>query len=102
MRNPIGYIEDMIKSFSHKGLENFFYDDIKKGIQPKHADRIACILDRLDATNVIGDMNYPGSGLHLLKGKKKGKWAVKVSGSWRIVFKFGKGDAYEVDYEDYH
>jgi len=62
----------MIKSFSHKGLENFFYDDIKKGIQPKYADRIACILDRLDATNVIGDMNYPGSGLHLLKGKKKG------------------------------
>jgi len=92
----------MIKSFSHKGLEDFFYDGTKKGIQPKHADKIACILDRLDAANAIGDMHYPGSGLHPLKGKKKGKWVVKVSGSWRIVFNFKGGAAYEVDYEDYH
>ena len=60
------------------------------------------ILDRLDATTVIGDMNFPGSGLHPLRPKKKGKWAVKVSGNWRITFKFEGGDAYEVDYEDYH
>lgn len=92
----------MIKSFSHKGLEDFFYDGVKKGIQTKHAEIIAHILDRLDASNAIKDMNYPGSGLHPLKGKKKGKWAVKVSGNWRIVFSFKEGEAYEVDYEDYH
>ena len=92
----------MIKSFSHKGLEDFFYDGVKKGIQTKHAEKIAHILDHLDASNAIKDMNYPGSGLHLLKGQKKGKWAVKVSGNWRIVFSFRGGEAYEVDYEDYH
>ncbi len=27
----------MIKSFSHKGLEEFFTTGSKKGIQPKHA-----------------------------------------------------------------
>ena len=47
-------------------------------------------------------MRFPGSGLHLLEPKKKGKWAVKVSGNWRITFKFKEGDAYEVDYVDYH
>lgn len=32
----------------------------------------------------------------------KGKWAVKVSENWRIVFDFKEGDAYNVDYIDYH
>jgi proteic killer suppression protein len=47
-------------------------------------------------------MNFPGSGLHLLEPRKKGIWAVKVSGNWRITFRFEDGEAYEVDYEDYH
>ncbi|XPS88433.1 antitoxin of plasmid maintenance system [Desulfosarcina variabilis str. Montpellier] len=34
----------MIKSFKHKGLEDFFYDGSKKGIRPEHADKIARIL----------------------------------------------------------
>ena len=92
----------MIKSFFHKGLENFFYDGTKRGIQPKQADRLGDILDRLDAAITVRDMNFPGSGLHLLVPKRKGKWAVKVSGNWRITFKFKEGDAYEVDYLDYH
>ncbi|MBW2644878.1 MAG: type II toxin-antitoxin system RelE/ParE family toxin [Deltaproteobacteria bacterium] len=92
----------MIKTFAHKGLENFFYNGTKKGIQPKQADKIAGILDRLDAASVIKDMNFPGSNLHLLEPKKKGRWAVNVSGNWRITFKFKNGDAYEVNYHDYH
>ncbi|OQX24625.1 MAG: peptidase [Desulfobacteraceae bacterium IS3] len=92
----------MIKSFSHKGLENFFYDGVKKGIQTKHTNRIALILDYLDAAGRIEDMNFPGLDLHLLKGKKKGFWAVKISGNWRIIFRFETGDAYDVDYTDYH
>ena len=39
----------MIKSFSHKGLKDFFYDGIKKRIQPKHADKLELIFDRLNA-----------------------------------------------------
>ena len=101
-RNLKGYIGAMIKPFAHKGLEDFFYDGVKKGIQPKHANKIAAILDRLDATNDIRDMNYPGSRLHLLQPTKEGRWAVKVSGNWRITFRFEDGDAYEVNYEDYH
>jgi proteic killer suppression protein len=47
-------------------------------------------------------MNYPGSFLHQLSGDKKGLHAVKVSGNWRVIFKFIGGDAYIVDYDDYH
>ncbi len=92
----------MIKSFSNKRLEKFFYEGIKKGIQSKHIDKVDDILERLEAATYIKDMNFPGSDLHLLKPKKKGRWAVKVSGNWRITFKFKKGDACKVDYEDYH
>lgn len=92
----------MIKSFIHKGLEDFFFEGSKRGIQARHAQRIADILDRLDAATEIKDMNYPGSEFHPLHPKKKGRWAVKVSGNWRITFRFIDGAAYEVDYEDYH
>ena len=102
MRNLRGYNQIMIKSFSHKGLEDFFYDGARKGIQTKHVKKIAAILDRLDAANDIKDMNYPGSALHWLQPKKEGRWAVKVSGNWRITFRFKDGDAYKVNYEDYH
>jgi toxin HigB-1 len=32
----------------------------------------------------------------------KGHWSVRVSGNWRITFRFESGNAYVVDYRDYH
>jgi len=92
----------MIKSFKHKGLEDFFYTGKKKGIKPEHAARVERILDRLNASSEIRDMNYPGSDLHKLVGDKKGQYAVRVSGNWGIFFEFVNGNAYIVDYGDYH
>ena len=92
----------MIKSFIHNGLEDFFYDGTRKGIQAKHASRLEAILDRLDAANEIKDMNYHCSARHLLLPKTKGRWAIKVSGNWRLTFEFKDGDALNVDIEDYH
>ena len=92
----------MIKTFTHKGLEDFFYDGAKKGIQASHAQKLADILDRLDAAYVVEDMRYPGSDLHQLKGPLKGFWAVKVSGNRLVVFTFREGNAYQVNYLDYH
>jgi proteic killer suppression protein len=92
----------MIKSFNHKGLEDFFRTGSKKGIKPEHANRLERILDRLNAASEIKDMNYPGSFFHPLTGDKRGFYAVKVSGNWRMIFKFIAGDAHFVDYDDYH
>jgi toxin HigB-1 len=92
----------MIKSFKHKGLEDFFYSGKKKGIRPEHADRLERILDRLNAADEIRDMNYPGSNLHKLVGDKKDQYAVKVSGNWRVFFEFTDEHAHFVDYGDYH
>jgi proteic killer suppression protein len=48
------------------------------------------------------DMDLPGFRLHPLKGDLKGHLAVSVSGNWRVTFRFEGGDAYDVDYLDYH
>lgn len=92
----------MNKSFKHKGLEKFFYDGIKSGINTEHAPRLARILDRLDASTCPQDMNLPGFKLHRLKGKEKGTWSVWVSGNWRVTFKFDGAEAILIDYIDYH
>jgi len=47
-------------------------------------------------------MDLSGLNLHELKGGRKGTWSVKVSGNWRVTFKLEKGDAFDVNYEDYH
>jgi len=72
IRNPKGYSFPMIKSFKHKGLENFFYSSTKKGIKPEHAGKLERILDRLHASSDLKDMNYPGSNLHMLSGDRNG------------------------------
>jgi plasmid maintenance system killer protein len=37
-----------------------------------------------------------------LSGTMVNHFAVSVSGSWRLTFRFDFGDAYFVDYLDYH
>jgi proteic killer suppression protein len=47
-------------------------------------------------------MDLPGLSLPPFKGNRKGTWAVKVSGNWQITFKIKNGDAFDLNYEDYH
>jgi len=91
-----------IKGFRHKGIERFFNTGTKSGIQAQHADRLRLILGRLNVSTSARDMHLPGLDLHELRGSRKGTWAVKVSGNWRVTFTFVGKDADQVDYEDYH
>ncbi|CAM4406195.1 type II toxin-antitoxin system RelE/ParE family toxin [Citrobacter portucalensis] len=56
----------------------------------------------IDAASKVTDINMPGYKLHPLVGERDGIWAISVSGNWRITFEFVNGDAYILDYEDYH
>ena len=91
-----------IKSFRHKGLRRLFETGSTAGIQAKHADRLRLILGRLNVAAEPRDMGLPGLDLHPLRGDRAGTWAVKVSGNWRVTFKFTGRDVEVVDYEDYH
>ena len=92
----------MIVSFNHRGLEQLFESGNTRGIQANHAKRIRLILARLSSATSPQDMNLPGLVLHGLAGQRKGTWAVRVSGNWRITFTFDGIDACDVDLEDYH
>jgi len=60
------------------------------------------MLAALESSQTIDDMDIPGYRLHPLKGKMKNRWSVSVSGNWRLTFEFRDGNAYLLDYEDYH
>ena len=91
-----------IQSFRHKGLERFFLTGSRAKIQTKHASRLRLILGRLNVATEPRDMDLPGLVLHELKGKRKGTWSVRVSGNWRLTFRFVGQDVDQVNYEDYH
>ena len=92
----------MIITFRHKGLRRFFEEGRVTGIQPAHAKKLRMLLSALDTATEIDDMDVPGFGLHPLKGDRKGEWAVSVRGNWRLTFEFRDGNAYSLNYEDYH
>ena len=92
----------MIASFKHRGLRRLYDHDDRSGLSAEHVDKIKRVLARLDEVSKVHDMALPGFGLHRLKGKFKGRWAVSVSANWRIVFRFENGNAHDVDLLDYH
>ena len=92
----------MIKSFRDKGLRKFFETGSTSGIQAAHAKRLRMQLAALETAQAVEDMDVPGFQLHPLKGKLRGRWSVTVNGNWRLTFEFQDGNAYVLDYEDYH
>ncbi len=92
----------MIKSFRHSGIEAFFKNGSKAGIQPKHAKKLSLQLAVLNEAKKVSDMNLPGWDWHPLKGHSARRWSVSVNGNWRLTYAFENGDAILIDYEDYH
>ncbi|MFI5087164.1 MAG: type II toxin-antitoxin system RelE/ParE family toxin [Terriglobales bacterium] len=92
----------MIKSFRHKGVEQYFKTGSKARIQAKNAERLRKQFFALDSARAPQDMNAPGWRLHRLRGDLENHWAVDVSGNWRLTFAFEGEDAVLVDYKDYH
>jgi toxin HigB-1 len=92
----------MITTFRHKGLKRLYEDDDRSKLPADMVDRIARLLALLDSAATIEDMNQPSLRLHSLKGDLSGFWAVTVRANWRIIFRFADGQAFDVDFVDYH
>jgi toxin HigB-1 len=92
----------VIQTFKHKGLKKLFESGHASGVNSRHIERLRRILALLETAETIDDMNLPGLDLHDLKGKRKGTWAVSVSGNWRVTFRIRDRDVIDVNYEDYH
>jgi toxin HigB-1 len=91
-----------VKSFRHKGLQQLFKDDDGSKLPPDMLVRIRVILSTLHAAQGVEGMDLPTFRLHPLKGDLKGYFSVTVRANWRIIFRFGGEDAFDVDFIDYH
>lgn len=92
----------MILSFRSRALKRYWELDDASKLLPDRIGRIIMILDRLDAAVKPEDMNLPGLAFHKLAGTSKDRFAVSVSGNWRVTFGWQDQDAIGVDFEDYH
>ena len=65
--------------------------------------RILMKLDSMDLATCIDDLRSPPSNhLHQLTGNFKGYWAIRINGSWRLVFRWSEGYIYDISLEQYH
>ncbi len=94
-----------IKTFANKNkrLERFYKTGSRKGINPDFAERLKQVLALLDKmTSLDAFDGLPGYRLHPLGGSRRGFWSVRISGNWRVTFRFDGQDVYDVSLEDYH
>ena len=92
----------MILSFRHQGLASLYERGDRRRIPPEFVDKVERILARLDVAAQPGDMDLPGYRLHQLRGEMAGLWSVRVSGNWRIIYRFKGSNVRDVDLVDYH
>jgi proteic killer suppression protein len=94
----------MIRSFRSKQLERYWTKGNAKGIPADHLKRLNLRLTALDNAAALEQMNVPGWHFHALAGDMLGRYAVRVTGNWRLTFAWDDDGpaAIDVDYEDYH
>ncbi len=92
----------MIRGFRHRGLRRLFEQGESKGIRADHREKVENILAVLNRARRPEDMALPGFRLNRLTGDLRGFWSVTVRANWRVIFRFENGDAYDLDYIDYH
>lgn len=96
----------MIKSFSNKTTQ-----DIYDGTNSKYSRKLPRelhqkarrLLDQIKAAPELSILQIPpGNRLEKMSANLKGFWSIRINEQWRIVFRWLKNDAYDVEITDYH
>ncbi len=86
----------------HKGLRALHERDDPSRVPAGFAPRLRRILFRLQEATDPASADAPGFRLHPLKGDRAGQWSVRVSGNWRVVFRFENAEVVDADLIGYH
>jgi proteic killer suppression protein len=96
----------MIKSFENKLAHDIFNDanTLQTRKFPSELYRVARRkLFYLNEAVDLTDLKVPpGNRLEALKGDLKGLFSIRINDQWRVVFKWDKGNSYDVSVVDYH
>ncbi len=96
----------MIRNFKSKRARNI-YDGINsqqvRKVPLGLIEKIRRLLDMINAAPAILTLKIPpGNKLKKLGGNLKGFWSLRINDQWRIIFRWVKNDALDVDIIDYH
>jgi proteic killer suppression protein len=93
----------MIVSFRDSDTEALFAGRRPASVPPDVAKRAVAKLFLLDTVTNIQDLRVPpGNRLEMLSGARKGQYSIRVNDQWRICFAWSNGDAFDVEFVDYH
>ena len=96
----------MIESFGNRLAEDLYFDRQTRATRVFMPElrRIARhkLLYLHDAAALKDLRVPPGNRLKVLRGRYKGKHAIRINEQWRIVFRWQNGNAFDVEIMDYH
>jgi proteic killer suppression protein len=93
----------LIKSFRNEATRRLYEQANARSFRGLDLALALERLDILDAAHSFAEIPPLRSvGLHALKGKRAGQWAISVNARWRICFEIKRGDVYNVEVTDYH
>jgi len=92
----------MIKSFACRDTERLFNDERVRRFQSFERQARKRLMVLHAAPNLKALELNPGNRFHILKGDRKGQYAISISKQWRVCFKWHEGNAYTVQITDYH
>ena len=96
----------MILSFGDEATEDLFHGRPTRRTRRFHPDLQRAALRKLDMLNAahhLDDLRSPpGNRLEALRGDRRGSHSIRVTGQWRIVFRWETTGPALVALVDYH
>lgn len=91
-----------VGSFKDRRLKRLYERGDRSKIDPRDIDRVRLVLDHLDPALTLDNLNVHSYRLHRLTGDLAGLWSMTVRASWRIIFRFEDGSAFDIELIDYY
>ena len=93
----------MIKSFAKKRTAAIFAGYAVRGLTTQIQRRARAKILSVNAAPQLDDLRIPpGNRLEVLRGDRKGQHSIRVTDQWRICFSWRNGEAWGVEFVDYH
>lgn len=93
----------MIVSFGSKETSKIWIGERVKGFAVELQEAARRKLRMLNNSQNLKDLQIPPSNkLEKLKGGLKAYYSIRINDQWRIIFKWDKGNASDVEILDYH
>jgi proteic killer suppression protein len=69
-------------------LQRLYERGDRSRINPALVEKVETALGLLDVAETPEAVNLPGYRLHPLRGDLRGFWSIRISGNWRLIFRF--------------